>query len=247
MIIAIAVQKGGTGKTTTAAALTQAAAYKGLRPLAIDLDPQGNFSLAMGAQISAETGNSYNMIQGAPAADQIQRTAQDIEIIPAGRALATLTSGKGSARRLQEALEPIRGAFDMIVIDTPSIAGELQYNAMQAADRLIIPLQADGYNIQSLYQTIDTARQIQASNHRLQIGFIITDYDTRTKMSKQVQHILINKGTEAGAQYLGTIRHGVAIGEAALFRESLYKHAPRSNPARDYIDIFNAITKNKYI
>lgn len=118
---------------------------------------------------------------------------------------------------------------------------------MQAADRLIIPLQADGYNIQSLYQTIDTARQIQASNHRLQIGFIITDYDTRTKMSKQVQHILINKGTEAGAQYLGTIRHGVAIGEAALFRESLYKHAPRSNPARDYIDIFNAITKNKYI
>ena len=103
MITAVTVQKGGVGKTTTAAILAQAAAYRGARTLAIDIDPQANFSLAVGAQISTEAGNSYNMLTGAPAADQIQRTTQGIEAIPAGRALATLTSGKGSARRLQEA------------------------------------------------------------------------------------------------------------------------------------------------
>ena len=218
MIITVAVQKGGTGKTTTAAVLAQAAAYKGLRPLAIDLDPQGNLSMALGAQM--DTGNSYNMLTGAPAADQIQRTAQGVEIIAGSWNLSTITSGPGSARRLQEALEPIRGAFDMIIIDTPPTAGEMQYNALQASDRLIIPLQADTYNIQSLYQITETARQMQKT--------------------------IINKAAEAGAPYLGTIRAAVAVKEAAALRRSLFEYAPRSKPAQDYIDVFNYITANKY-
>lgn len=246
MIIAVTVQKGGVGKTTTAAILAQAAAYKGARTLAIDIDPQANFSLAIGAQISTETGNSYNMLTGAPAADQIQRTAQGIEAIPAGRELATLTSGKGSARRLQEALDPIRGAFDVIIIDAPAIAGELQYNAMLAADMLVIPLEADIYNIQSLYQTMDTARQIRQNNDRLKAGFIINKYRGQTNIDRQLQNTLINKGIEAGARYLGTVRQAVAVKEAALLRKSLYEYAPKSNPAREYMDIFDTITNNKY-
>lgn len=247
MIISVSVQKGGVGKTTTAAILSQAAAYKGARVLAIDIDPQANFSLAMGAQISAGTGNSYNMFTGNPAADQIQRTAQGVEMIPAGRGLATLTTGKGSARRLQEALDPIRGVFDVIIIDTPTMGGELQYNAMLAADLLLIPLEADIYNIQSLYQTMDTARQIRQSNSRLEAGFIINKYRGQTNIDRQLQDMLIDKGIEAGAQYLGTVRQAVAVKEAALLRKSLYEYAPKSNPAREYMDIFNAITNNKYI
>ena len=244
-IITIAIQKGGAAKTTTAATLAQAAEANGLSVLAVDMDSQANLSYALAA--NNDQCDALALLEGAPVRDLIQTTPQHVDVIASNMMLATVSSGRGSARRLQKALEPIKDNYDLIIIDTPPTAGELLYNALQAATGAVIPLQADSYNIQSLYQTIDTARQIQASNHRLQIGFIITDYDTRTKMSKQVQHILINKGTEAGAQYLGTIRHGVAIGEAALFRESLYKHAPRSNPARDYIDIFNAITKNKYI
>ena len=246
MIIAVTVQKGGVGKTTTAAILAQAAAYRGARTLAIDIDPQANFSLAVGAQISTEAGNSYNMLTGAPAADQIQRTTQGIEAIPAGRALATLTSGKGSARRLQEALDPIRGAFDVIIIDAPAIAGELQYNAMLAADMLVIPVEEDIYNIQSLYQTMDTARQIRQNNDRLKAGFIINKYRGQTNIDRQLQNTLINKGIEAGARYLGTVRQAVTVKEAALLRKSLYEYAPKSNPAREYMDIFNTITNNKY-
>lgn len=245
MIITVAVQKGGTGKTTTAAVLAQAAAYKGLRPLAIDLDPQGNLSMALGAQM--DTGNSYNMLTGAPAADQIQRTAQGVEIIAGSWNLSTITSGPGSARRLQEALEPIRGAFDLIIIDTPPTAGELQYNALQASDRLIIPLQADTYNVQSLYQITETARQIQASNPKLQIaGIVLTQYDGRSTIARQMQKTIINKAAEAGAPYLGTIRAAVAVKEAAALRRSLFEYAPRSKPAQDYIDVFNYITANKY-
>lgn len=246
MIIAIAVQKGGTGKTTTAAILAQAAAHKGLRPLAIDLDPQGNLSIALGARM--DTGNSYNMLQGAPSADQIQRTGQGIEAIAASWNLSTITSGPGSARRLQEALDPIRGVYDMIIIDTPPTAGELQYNALQAADRLIIPLQADTYNVQSLYQITDTARQIMQSNAALQIaGIILTQYDGRTTIARQMQRAIINTAGAAGVPYLGTIRAAVAVKEAAALRKSLYEYAPRSKPAADYMDVFNYLTNYKYL
>ena len=180
-IITVAIQKGGTGKTTTAAALAQAAAYKGRKVLAIDLDPQGNLSFALGAQTAAETGTAYNLLMGLPAAQLIQTTAQGLDIIPTDRDLAAITSGTGSARRLRQALEPIKDNYDLIIIDTPPTAGELQYNALMAADGLIIPLEADAFNLQSLYQMTDTARQIQQSNTGLQIlGVVFTQYDGRS-------------------------------------------------------------------
>lgn len=246
MIIAVCFQKGGVAKTTTAAILTQAAARAGARPLAIDVDPQGNLSLALGAQITRESGSSYSIFTGKPAADQIQRTAQGLEMIPASRDLAAITSGRGSARRLEQALDSIRGAFDPIIIDTPATPGEMQYNALQAADVLLMPIMTDGYNIQSLYQTMETAQQIRASNPRLKIAFIISNFNTRTKMARDVRETIIEKARAAGAAYLGTVRRGVQLEEAALFRESLYKRAPRSNQARDYLEIFHRLTNNKY-
>ena len=148
-VITVAIQKGGTGKTTSAAILAQAAASRALQVLAIDLDPQGNLSFALGANPAAETGTAYNLLMGRPAAECIHTTAQGLDIIPADRDLAAITSGTGSARRLREALRPVREWYDLIIIDTPPTAGELQYNALMAADGLIIPLQADAYNLQS--------------------------------------------------------------------------------------------------
>ena len=147
-VIAVAIQKGGTGKTTTAAAIAQAATYKGQKVLAIDLDPQGNLSFALAAEMNRR--GSYDLLQGTPAADLIQKSRQGMDIIPASWNLSTVTSGKGSARRLQKAIEPLKKDYDLIVIDPPPTAGELQYNALQAATGLIIPLQADIYNLQSL-------------------------------------------------------------------------------------------------
>lgn len=247
-ILTVAIQKGGTGKTTTAAALAQAAVYKGLQVLAVDLDPQGNLSYALAANPAAETGTAYNLLTGAPAAECMHTTPQGLDIIPADRDLATITTGTGSARRLRQALEPIKGDYDLIVVDTPPTAGELQYNALMAADGLIIPLQADAYNLQSLYQMAATAQQIQESNDTLQIlGIVFTQHDGRSIISRQMQTTIINSAAKMGVPYLGTIRGAVAIKEAAALQKSLYQYAPKSKPAADYMDVFNYITGNKYL
>lgn len=240
-ILTVTMQKGGVAKTTTAAALAQAAAFTGKKVLAIDLDPQGQLSFALGANTNA--GNTYNLLMDqASAEDVIQHTTQDLDVIPAGRELQAITGGKGTARRLQRAIEPIRGRYNLIIIDTPTAPGELSYNAIQAATGLIIPMQADIFDLQSFYQTIETAEMFRESNPELTItGIVITMFDSRSNISKQMQKTVINKAAAQGVPYLGTVRRGVAIREAIAFQESLYSYAPRSNPARDYMEVFNYI------
>ena len=243
MIYTIATSKGGTGKTTTAAAIAQAAAYNGKKALAVDLDPQGNLSFCLAAD--ATKPGSYELLHGRPAADLIQKSHQGMDIIPASPNLQTETSAPGSARRLQKALEPLKRKYNLIIIDTPATAGELMYNALQAADRLIIPLLVDAYNLQSLYQLTTIASQIKASgNPRLKIaGVILTQYDGRANVTRQLRDILESKSRERGIPFLGVVRKAVAVQEAAALQESLFTYAPRSNPAQDYMSIFETITK----
>lgn len=241
-IITVSIQKGGVGKSTTAAALAQAAVARGYRVLAVDADPQGNFSYSLAA--AASGGGTLEFLEGAAARDVVQHTQQGLDVIPATRNLAAITSGTGSARRLQRALEPLQRQYDYCFIDTPTQAGELQYNALQAATGLIIPLQADAYNLQSLYQTADTARGIQRSNPALQIlGFIFTPLNDRTTLARQMQETITQQAAALDIPYLGTIRRGVAIGEAAALQVSLFDYAPKSNPAKDYLQLFDTINK----
>lgn len=238
-IIALAIQKGGTGKTTTAGALITAAALKGKKTLAIDLDPQGNLTYMLAADTAK--GGSDRLMDGARAADLIQHKGT-IDVIPASWNLSTIKTGKGTAKRLQDALEPIRGMYDLIVIDTPPTAGELQYNALQAATGLIIPLQADIYSLQSLYLITDTARQIQGSNPNLKIlGYVLTQYDKRSTISKQMMDAIRATAENLDVPYLGAIRAAVAVKEAAALQRSLFEYAPKSKPAADYMEIFKQI------
>lgn len=238
-IITVAIQKGGTGKTTTAAAVVQAAAYRGRSVLAIDLDPQGNLSFTLAADTSKP--GSYDLLGGAAAADLIQHKP-GYDVIPASWNLSTITSGRGSARRLQKAIEPLKKEYDLIVIDTPPTAGELQYNALQAATGLIIPLQADIYNLQSLYQITDTARQIQQTNPELKIlGFLLTQYDRRSTIARQMQETITEQAAAMGVPYLGAIRAAVAVKEAAALQQSLFEYAPKSNSAADYLALYDRI------
>lgn len=241
-IITAALQKGGTGKTTTVAALAQAAAIRGKKVLAIDLDPQGNLSFALGAA----AGGSFDLLQGAEPKEVIQRTGQGIDVIAASWNLATITSGKGSARRLQAAIKPLRRKYNLIVIDTPATAGELQYNALQAATGLLLPLMADTYNIQSLYQITDTAQQIRKSNPELKIlGYILTMYDQRSTIARQMGQALEQAAQQLNIPYLGAIRAAVAVKEAAALQKSLFEYAPKSKPATDYMAIYDKITKGR--
>lgn len=239
-IVAIANQKGGTGKTTTAIALTQAAASCGKKTLVIDLDAQANATFFLAG--STAGGNSLDLLNGKPAAELIQTTPSGIDLISASWGLFGESSGKGSARRLSAALEPIKGKYDLIVIDTPPTPGELQFNALQSATDLIIPLQADIASLQGLYLIADTAKQIQQSNPGLRItGYILTRHNARSTLVKQMADAIANKASELDIPFLGAIREAVAIKEAQTLQQSLYEYAPKSKPAEDYMAIYNSL------
>ncbi|MBO4693680.1 MAG: ParA family protein [Clostridia bacterium] len=242
-IVTVAIQKGGTGKTTTAATLAQAAAYKNKKVLAIDLDPQGNLSFCLGATGQARF-TSYDLIT-ASAAPRILKTPCGADLIPSAWELSNLKSEKGSARRLQTAIKNyFSKGYDFIIIDTPPTAGELQYNALQASTDLIIPLAADIYNLQSLYQITAAARQIQQSNKSLRIaGIVITKADTRSTIARQMREQIIETAANDNIPCLGIIRTGIAIQEAAALQKSIYEYAPNSNPAQDYLSLLDQITR----
>jgi len=239
-IIAVANQKGGTGKSTTAAALAQAAAAQGKKALAVDLDPQGNLSFTLNADM--HRGTSFDLLEGKPAARLIQHSSTGPDVIPASLNNATISSSRGSAKRLQVALLPAKLGYDVIIIDTPPTAGELQYNALQAATALIIPLQAEIYSLQGLYQIAETAEQIKKTNPALTAaGVILTRHNDRSTIARQMQENIKAAAQQMAIPYLGAIREGVAIREAQALQVSLYEYAPKSKPALDYMDIFKKI------
>lgn len=244
MIYCISIQKGGVAKTTTAAALAQAAAYKGKRVLAVDLDPQSNLTYCFAADKTKP--GSYEILHGADAADVIQQTAQGVDVIAASAALQTETPGTGTARRLQDALTPIYGRYDFIFIDTPPTGGELQYNALQAADRLLIPLESDSFNLDGLEQITEAATQFMKSNPRLQIaGIIFTRCEGRPIFDNQLRELITNNAAIAKIPVLGFIRKAVAIKEAIGLQQSLYDYAPNSKPAIDYMKVFELLMKKE--
>lgn len=238
-IITLAAQKGGTGKTTTTKALAEAAAFKGKKVLAVDLDA-GNLSFSLAANRSG--GTSYELITGTPAAELIQHTnTNNLDIIPAGLDNVAITGGHGSANRLKEALKPIKKKYDFIFVDTPAGAGELQYNGLLAANIVIVPVLCESFSIQTLYQFAGTVQEIQKVNKHLKAAAIIANYDKRTNLSKQMREGITDAIQELNFIYAGTVRTGSKIGESIALQKSLYEYAPNSNPAADYMTVYNLI------
>ena len=239
MILTIANQRGGVAKSTTAAALAQAAAHRRKTCLAIDLDPQGNLSFFLSADTNRP--GAYELMEGHPAAETIQH-AGAIDVIAAGWSLQTIGSSRGSARRLMAAVEPVANEYDLIIIDTPPTPGELQYNALMASDALVIPLQADIVGLQGLYQMADTARKIQQTNKALTIkGYILTRHSSRSTLARQMTETIAARALEMGIPYLTAIREAVAIREAQTLQRDLYEYAPASKPAQDYLALFDVL------
>lgn len=243
-VYTIAIQKGGAGKTTTAAALAQAAVFRGRRVLAIDLDPQGNLSFFLDVDTNGK--GAADFLNGTDPAEILQKSPQGMDVIPASRSLATVTTGRGTARRLQKALLPLKDKYGVVIIDTTGDNGELLYNALQASDGLIIPIEADIYNVQSLYQTTETARQIQGSNPALSFtGLIFTKYDGRSTITRQMKETITERGAALGVPFLGEIRAAVAMKEAAALQQSIFRYAPKAKPAQDYLALYDRITADK--
>lgn len=239
-IVTVAVIKGGTGKTTTAAALAQAGASAGKRVLAVDMDPQANLTHFLGADQNKP--GCYDLLHGTAPAESIQHTEQGVDCIAGAPDLATEKPEQSSARRLAEALQPLKRKYDLIMIDTPPQMGELTFNALFAATNLVIPLETDQSSLQGLYQIVDIAHQIQRNNPSLKVsGIVLTRYDARPNLNRYLRDVIAEKGEEIGAPFLIGIRPGIAIREAQAMQESLYEYAPNSNPAQDYKTLYQMI------
>lgn len=241
MVIAVANQKGGQGKTTTAQAIATGAAQIGRSSLAIDLDPQGNLTFSMGG--NGSDAGAYELITGELKPGQIiQRTRQG-DLITASLALAgadTTFTGDTRTTALQTAIKPIRGRYDVIVIDCPPTLNTLLINALTAADEVIIPLTADMFSLQGLYQLAQTIREAQAKhNPRLKIGGVLfVKHSTRTVLARDLTDVIKDKCRELDIPvYKTTIREGVAIREAQTQRQSIFTYAPKSKPAKDYMQL----------
>ena len=241
MIIAIANQKGGQGKTTTAQAIATGATG---RTLAVDLDPQSNLTFSMGGN-AADVG-AYELITGKEKpAKTIQQTRQG-DLIAASSSLAladTTFTGKERTTALKAALLPIKGAYKHIVIDCPPTLNTLLVNALTAADVVIIPLTADMYSLQGLYQLKQSIQDAQKVNPALKIGGVVfTRHNTRTILARDLTEVITDKCRELDIPvYKTTIREGVAVREAQTQRQSIFDYAPRSNPAKDYKQLIKEI------
>lgn len=264
-IITIATQKGGTGKTTTAHALGAGLILKGYKVLFIDLDPQLNLSYITRAELGGPTAYEVLTLKAA-AADAIQQPqAEDPgllkklfgkpvkiepDIIPAGQALSGADmelNQTGKEYRLQEAIEPIRGSYDYIIIDTPPSLGILTVNALTASDSVIIPAQADIFSLQGigqLYNTVEAVRKY--CNPSLTInGILLTRYSLRSVLSRDMTELIADTARQLDTfVYQAVIREGIAVKEAQAQRMDIFTYAPKSNAAGDYMAFVNEMLKS---
>jgi chromosome partitioning protein len=241
-ILAIANQKGGVGKTTTAINLGACLAVAEKRTLVIDSDPQGNATSGLGIDKEALTGSIYEvLVEGAAIDDVIQREVHFpfLDVVPATRDLVGAeVELVGRAQRetiLRRAVEEVADRYDYVLIDSPPSLGLLTLNALSAADSVLIPIQCEFYALEGLTQLLNSVRAVQRNlNPRLQIeGVLMTMYDQRLNLSKQV--------AEEARQYFGpkvyrsAIPRNVRIAEAPSFGKPIVLYDILSVGAKSYL------------
>lgn len=244
-IIALANQKGGVAKTTTATALAEALKKLGQQVLLIDTDPQCNASKTYQANIEGETTLYDVLIDGAPITDAIQHTPIG-DIVPCDPLLSGADAQIvkiGKEHLLRKALASVAG-YDYIVIDTTPALGILLINALTAANQVIVPLTADTYSVDGLAALMDTIGQIREyTNPRLGVPeLLLTRWSARTKLSRRCAEELPHVAEQWNASVLPVkIRECVAVREAQDHRAGLLQYAPRSTTGMDYLELARQI------
>ena len=248
-VITIATQKGGTAKTTTAAALASCMRRRGLRVLLIDLDQQRNLSRLLRADTAASGTSLALLLQAAAAGDIIQHTEQG-DIIAAGNNLQAadiaLKDTTGKEYRLRDGLAGIKNDYDFVLIDCPPALGVATVNALTAADIVIIPAEAAGFSMDGLDDITETISQVKKyCNPRLKIGgILLTRYDVNSNLSKAMKEIAGEVAGQLGTKlYKTPIRNSVKVREAQFLKKDLFSYAGTSKPAADYEALTSEILK----
>jgi chromosome partitioning protein len=194
-VIAVANQKGGVGKTTTAINVSAALALQGQATLLVDLDPQGSATTGVGVRPGRAEETVYEVLLGGrPIAEAIHRTAIDrLDVLPATRDLVgaeiELVGVPDREHRLHDALAAIRRQYDFIIIDCPPSLSLLTVNALRAADAVLVPLQCEYYALEGLTALLDTVGRVRETlNPSLALdGLVLTMFDGRNSLARQVQ------------------------------------------------------------
>jgi chromosome partitioning protein len=238
-VYAIANQKGGVGKTTTAVNLAACLASQGRQTLLVDLDSQCNATVALGVERDARP-SSYECLSGERQLAECARPAgpDNLWLVPASRDLAgaavELPRTEGSESRLRDALGPVRERFAATFLDCPPALGPVTVNALVAADRVIVPVQAEFLALEGLVQFTETLDLIRRSlNPRLILtGVLITMADERTRLSRDVEADLRKHFGELVLETV--IPRSVRLAEAPSFGVPIGEHDATSSGARAY-------------
>ncbi|MBI4168561.1 MAG: ParA family protein [Acidobacteria bacterium] len=240
MILAIANQKGGVGKTTTAINLAAALAQKGFETLLVDLDPQGNATLSFldPEQLSLSIYDSL-VEEGKSLKDAVHKTnLKHLDVVPARISLAKFESKLlgdiDSHFRLKDRLKTVARDYKYIVVDTPPTLGLLTVNALVAATHLLVPIQSSYFALEGTDDLLETVEKIKARpNPNLEfLGVVITIHDKRTILGRDIRNHIREV---FGAKVFRTIiSRSVRLEESPAHKESIFSFAPHSTGALEY-------------